>query len=161
MEKEKKLTPGRLNVIFGKSGEFLIIHKLMEHKPEYEIYTPILDMNHSDCIIRNQKGDYLRLQIKTSRASHNGNKLHADGSIEKYANIHLGANVENLNFDYLVCAILDLQKESYSYYIIPKKEIEPYSNCVRLTINPVVYHKFDNYLDSWHLLDNIQNGTNE
>lgn len=50
-------------IITGKRGEFMVIGKLLEKG--LTVYTPIADVEGIDCIIKNNKGRLIEIQIKT------------------------------------------------------------------------------------------------
>ena len=52
----------RNKVSFGKQREFITIAKLLELK--FDVYTPLVDDQGIDCIIRRGDNDYVELQIK-------------------------------------------------------------------------------------------------
>lgn len=47
----------------GKRGEYSVIGKLLEMN--CDVYVPIVDVENIDCIIRDEKGEYNEIQIKT------------------------------------------------------------------------------------------------
>ena len=49
--------------ITGKRGEYRVIGKLMEKG--FLVYVPVVDVEGVDCIIKNEKGRLIQLQIKT------------------------------------------------------------------------------------------------
>ncbi len=49
----------------GKRGEYSVIGKLLEMN--CDVYVPIVDVENIDCIIRDEKGDYNEIQIKTRK----------------------------------------------------------------------------------------------
>ena len=58
--------------ITGKRGEYEIITKLMSEG--FLVYTPVLDIDGVDCIIKNDKGRLIELQIKTRNKGDGYNK---------------------------------------------------------------------------------------
>jgi len=51
------------NIITGKRGEYKVIGKLMEKG--FLVYIPVVDVEGVDCIIKNEKGRLIQIQIKT------------------------------------------------------------------------------------------------
>ena len=60
------------NSITGKKGEYQIITKLMSEG--FMVYTPVLDIDGVDCIIKNEQGRLIELQIKTRTKGDSYNK---------------------------------------------------------------------------------------
>ena len=58
--------------ITGKQGEYEVIIKLMSEG--FLVYTPVLDIDGVDCIIKNDKGRLMELQIKTRNKGDGYNK---------------------------------------------------------------------------------------
>lgn len=50
------------NLIFGKICEYKIILKLLEEG--FDVFSPIIDNKGVDCVIKNEKGKYIEIQIK-------------------------------------------------------------------------------------------------
>ena len=50
-------------IVTGRRGEFMVIGKLLEKG--FTVYTPVADVEGIDCIIRNEKGRLIQIQIKT------------------------------------------------------------------------------------------------
>src|SRR3989338_5693644 len=50
-------------IVTGKRGELKVIGKLLEEG--FTVYTPIADVEGIDCIIKNDKGRLIEIQIKT------------------------------------------------------------------------------------------------
>ena len=51
------------SIITGKRGEYKVIGKLMEKG--FLVYVPVVDVEGVDCIIKNEKGRLIQIQIKT------------------------------------------------------------------------------------------------
>lgn len=51
------------SIIKGKRGEYIAIGKLLEHG--FTVYTPVCDVEGIDCIVRNEKGEFIKMQVKT------------------------------------------------------------------------------------------------
>lgn len=51
------------NSITGKKGEYEIITKLMSEG--FIVYTPVLDIDGVDCVVKNEHGRLIEIQIKT------------------------------------------------------------------------------------------------
>ena len=49
--------------VTGKRGEYMVIGKLLEKG--FTVYTPVADIEGIDCIIRNDTGRLIEIQIKT------------------------------------------------------------------------------------------------
>ena len=58
---------GRESQRLGKRGEYAVIGKLLEMG--CDVYTPIVDVERIDCVIRSQKGEYKEVQVKTRTPS--------------------------------------------------------------------------------------------
>lgn len=58
--------------ITGKRGEYEIIGKLMQEG--FIVYTPVLDYDGVDCIIKNERGRLIELQVKTRNKGEAYNK---------------------------------------------------------------------------------------
>ncbi len=54
---------GSKNIVTGKRGELRVIGKLLGQG--FTVYTPVVDIEGIDCIIRNDKGRLIEIQIKT------------------------------------------------------------------------------------------------
>jgi len=63
---------GELPAITGKRGEYQIIGKLMQEG--FIVYTPVLDCDGVDCVIKNEKGRLIEIQIKTRNKGEGYNK---------------------------------------------------------------------------------------
>jgi hypothetical protein len=51
------------SIVTGKRGEYMVIGKILEKG--FTVYTPVADVEGIDCIIRNEKGRLIQIQIKT------------------------------------------------------------------------------------------------
>ena len=58
--------------ITGKKGEYDIITKLMSE--DFIVYTPVLDMNGVDCVVKNKHSRLIEIQIKTRNKGEGYNK---------------------------------------------------------------------------------------
>jgi len=47
----------------GKAVEYFLIHELLKH--DFDVYTPVTDVEGVDMIIRNKEGVYIELQVKS------------------------------------------------------------------------------------------------
>jgi hypothetical protein len=56
--------------VTGKTGEYEVIGKLMQEG--FIVYTPVLDIDGVDCVIKNDKGRLIELQIKTRTQGEEG-----------------------------------------------------------------------------------------
>ena len=59
---------GRTTQRLGKRGEYAVIGKLLEMG--CDVYTPIVDVERIDCVIRSERGEYKEIQVKTRTPSH-------------------------------------------------------------------------------------------
>lgn len=60
------------NSIIGKKGEYDIITKLMSEG--FHVYTPVLDIDGVDCVVKNKQGRLIEIQIKTRNKGEGYNK---------------------------------------------------------------------------------------
>ena len=60
------------SAITGKKGEYDIITKLMSEG--FIVYTPVLDMDGVDCVVKNKHGRLIEIQIKTRTKGEGFNK---------------------------------------------------------------------------------------
>lgn len=58
--------------ITGKKGEYEIITKLMSEG--FLVYTPVLDIDGVDCVVKNEHGRLIEIQIKTRNKGEGYNK---------------------------------------------------------------------------------------
>jgi len=58
---------GRTTQRLGKRGEYAVIGKLLEMG--CDVYTPIVDVERIDCVIRSERGEYKEIQVKTRTLS--------------------------------------------------------------------------------------------
>jgi hypothetical protein len=101
--------------ITGKRGEYEVIGKLMQEG--FIVYTPVLDCDGVDCVIKNEKGRLIEIQIKTRNKGEGYNKQFI---IKRELNCSL---------DFFICCYLIDTKE---IWFIPsftfKKLSEPNEN---------------------------------
>src|SRR3989344_6068327 len=70
---QKNMTKGSVEgQITGKRGEYRVIGKLMESG--FTVYVPILDIEGIDCIIKNDTGRLIEIQIKTRNKKDSDNR---------------------------------------------------------------------------------------
>ncbi len=60
------------SVMTGKRGEYMVIGKLLQKG--FTVYTPVADVEGIDCIIRNDKGRLIEIQIKTRNRNDEDNR---------------------------------------------------------------------------------------
>lgn len=51
------------SIVTGRRGELMVIGKLLES--EFIVYTPVADVGGIDCVIKNDRGRLIEIQIKT------------------------------------------------------------------------------------------------
>ena len=94
------------NSITGKKGEYEIITKLMS--AGFMVYTPVLDIDGVDCIIKNELGRLIEIQIKTRIKGDGYNK---DFVIKRELNPHK---------DFFICCyLINTNENSNDVWFIP------------------------------------------
>src|SRR3989338_7885942 len=98
----------------GKRGEYRVIGKLLEKG--FTVYTPVIDIDGIDCIIRNDKKRLIEIQIKTR------NKNNEEETFFKIKEF-------KPNWDFFICCYLIDVKElwvipSYKFHKLSSPDIE-------------------------------------
>lgn len=113
---------GRDSQRLGKRGEYSVIGKLLEMN--CDVYAPIVDVENIDCIIRDVKGNYNEIQIKT--------RTKPEG--KSYKNPCFDVHNLKTRPNYFIIGHIDGTPD---YWVIPSKTFQKYSTFIKFRGNTI------------------------
>lgn len=131
---------GRESQRLGKRGEYAVIGKLMEMG--CDVYTPEVDTEHIDCVIRSEKGEYKEIQVKTRTPSNeHGAKVFAVRGFKERKNY------------FVICHFIGTD----DYWVLPSRIFERHARAnnrgfTRLTMTETKQFDLRRYRNNFDLL---------
>ncbi len=132
--------------MIGKRGEYEVIAKLLENG--LTVYTPVVDIDEIDCIVRNSKGKLKEIQIKTNDKS-------------EVKNIQFWVKNFKRSWDYFICCYINKTKEMW---LIPSlvfgdNSFNTYRNGEKIRVldmNPANREKLEVYKNNFGILNSVK-----
>ena len=107
---------GRETQRLGKRGEYAVIGKLLEM--DCDVYVPIVDVENIDCIIRDIKGHYNEIQIKT--------RTMPEG--KSYKNPCFDVTIAKPRENFFIVGHID---GTLDYWVVPSRIFQKHATLVR------------------------------